>query len=100
ATRSLPAEQERSVAWNQAVMELGALVCTARSPRCERCPLAEGGCAWFAAGRPPAVEDGRRRQRFEGTDRQMRGKIMALLRRDGEAAVADLLTLDPADPPR
>lgn len=100
ATRSLPAERERSVAWNQAVMELGALVCTARSPQCERCPLAEAGCAWFAAGRPPAVEDGRRRQRFEGTDRQMRGKIMAVLRRDGEAAFADLLALDPSDPAR
>ncbi|GAA1487037.1 A/G-specific adenine glycosylase [Brachybacterium fresconis] len=100
ATRSLPAEPKRSVAWNQAVMELGALVCTARSPQCERCPLAEAGCAWYAAGMPPSVQDGRRPQRFEGTDRQMRGKIMAVLRRDGEAASADLLALDPSDPAR
>nr|WP_245354462.1 A/G-specific adenine glycosylase [Brachybacterium sacelli] len=100
ATRSLPTDRERSVAWNQAVMELGALVCTARSPQCARCPLAKSGCAWFAAGRPAAAEGTRRRQAFEGTDRQMRGKIMAVLRRDGEAAVTDLLALDPADPAR
>ncbi|APX31536.1 adenine glycosylase [Brachybacterium sp. P6-10-X1] len=100
ATRSLPTGRERSVAWNQAVMELGALVCTARSPQCQRCPLAGAGCTWYAAGRPAAAEDGRRRQRFEGTDRQMRGKIMAVLRREGEAAPADLLALDPSDPTR
>src|SRR5699024_12089077 len=62
ATRSLPGQRERSVAWNAAVMELGALVCTARSPRCAHCPLAANGCAWFAAGRPAPVADTRRRQ--------------------------------------
>lgn len=100
ATRSLPAERERSVAWNQAVMELGALVCTARSPRCTQCPLAENGCAWVADGSPAAPVDTRRRQTFEGTDRQMRGQIMAALRRDGEAPTKDLLALDPEDRPR
>ena len=100
ATRSLPAERERSVAWNQAVMELGALVCTARSPRCEDCPLSAGGCAWFAEGRPAPTEDTRRRQAFEGTDRQLRGQIMALLRRDGAADDQQLLALDLEDPAR
>lgn len=100
ATRSLPVQRERSVAWNQAVMELGALVCTARSPQCMQCPLAEAGCAWFAAGRPAAPESTRRRQAFEGTDRQMRGKIMAVLRREGDAVVEALLVLDPDDPAR
>ncbi|WP_422117269.1 A/G-specific adenine glycosylase [Brachybacterium sp. UNK5269] len=100
AARSLPLERERSVAWNQAVMELGALVCTARAPRCERCPLAGGGCAWFAAGRPAAAEDTRRRQSFAGTDRQMRGQIMALLRDHGVADQEQLLALDRADAER
>lgn len=100
ATRSLPIPRERSVAWNQAVMELGALVCTARSPRCEQCPLAGAGCAWYAAGRPAPAEDTRRRQAFEGTDRQMRGMIMALLRRDGAATEDQLLALDAGDAER
>lgn len=97
ATASLPLPRQRSVDWNRAVMELGALVCTARAPRCEQCPLAGNGCAWFAAGRPRAQEDTRRRQAFEGTDRQMRGMIMALLRRDGSAAEDQLLALDEAN---
>jgi A/G-specific adenine glycosylase len=100
AASVLPAERERSVAWNQAVMELGALVCTARSPRCEQCPLQTRGCAWVAAGRPAPQEDTRRRQAFEGTDRQLRGRIMALLREHGEAAPAALAALDPGDPVR
>lgn len=100
AARSLPTERARSVAWNQAVMELGALVCTSRSPRCEACPLAERGCAWFAAGRPAPQEDTRRRQAFEGTDRQMRGRIMALLRQDGAATDEQLLALDREDTAR
>ncbi|ATG55120.1 adenine glycosylase [Brachybacterium ginsengisoli] len=99
ATRSLPAEQGRSVAWNQAVMELGALVCTARSPRCELCPL-KAQCAWVAAGRPAAEEGSRPRQAFEGTDRQMRGKIMAVLRQDGSSREAPLFALDAEDPAR
>ena len=100
ATHTLPAERERSVAWNQAVMELGALVCTARTPRCAQCPLAGIGCAWVAAGRPEPEEDTRRRQSFEGTDRQMRGRIMALLREQGAAGPAMLAALDPEDPVR
>jgi len=100
ATRSLPAARERSVAWNQSVMELGALVCTARSPRCAQCPLAGNGCAWFAAGRPAPEPDTRRRQAFEGTDRQMRGLIMALLRREGAASQDQLMALDREDPDR
>ncbi|MDN5898452.1 MAG: A/G-specific adenine glycosylase [Brachybacterium sp.] len=100
ATASLPVSRERSTAWNQAVMELGALVCTARAPRCEQCPLADRGCAWFAAGRPAATEDTRRRQAFEGTDRQMRGTIMAVLRRDGSAAQHQLMALDAEDAER
>ncbi|GAA4287209.1 A/G-specific adenine glycosylase [Georgenia daeguensis] len=80
AAGHLPADAERSVRWNVGVMELGALVCTARAPRCEACPLAER-CAWVAAGRPADEHVHRRRaQAWHGTDRQVRGRIMAHLR--------------------
>lgn len=101
ATAVLPESRELSVAWNQAVMELGALVCSARSPRCDQCPLADGRCAWVARGRPAAPEDEKRpRQAFAGTDREMRGKIMAALRNASRVEIADLAHLDPADPER
>lgn len=71
-----------------AVMELGATVCTARSPECEVCPV-RAQCAWQAAGCPaPSAEDAaaakKRVQKFAGTDRQVRGKIMAVLRSASE----------------
>ena len=43
--------RERPNTWNVAVMELGALVCVARGPRCDECPVADL-CAWNVAGRP------------------------------------------------
>jgi A/G-specific adenine glycosylase len=61
-----------------AVMELGALICTARSPRCAGCPVA-GRCRWLAAGRP-APATARRAQTYEGTDRQARGRLLGVLR--------------------
>jgi A/G-specific adenine glycosylase len=65
---------------NAAVMELGAIVCTARTPRCEQCPISQQ-CAWRAAGYP--AYGGKRmpkQKRFVGSDRQVRGLIMAELR--------------------
>jgi len=59
-------------------MELGATVCTARSPRCGLCPL--GVCAWRSAGFPPATTPARRPQRYAGTDRQVRGRLLDVLR--------------------
>lgn len=76
----VPADDETSARWNAAVMELGALVCTARSPACVACPIADR-CAWLAEGSPPdALAATRRRQPWHGTDRQARGAVMALLR--------------------
>jgi A/G-specific adenine glycosylase len=69
---------DRPHRFNVAVMELGAVVCLARSPRCGDCPVA-GRCAWQAAGRP-AGTTARRPQPFAGTDRQVRGRLMAVLR--------------------
>lgn len=74
----LPADPATAARLSAAVMELGALVCTAANPRCADCPIADR-CRWLAAGRP-AVTARRAVQTWAGTDRQVRGRIMALLR--------------------
>ena len=81
----LPAEPAVAARWSVAVMELGALVCTAASPRCGGCPVA-GDCAWLAAGRPvpPDGTARRRTQLYDGTDRQCRGRVLAVLRTAGD----------------
>ncbi|MDO5628074.1 MAG: A/G-specific adenine glycosylase [Mobilicoccus sp.] len=79
ATSLLPADDDDAAAWNVASMELGALVCTARAPRCEVCPVADL-CAWRLAGSPAYDGPARRGQAWAGTDRQVRGRLMALLR--------------------
>lgn len=80
AATALPRDAARSVVWNAGLMELGALVCTARAPRCSACPLATR-CAWLGAGRPVDAHAARRRsQPWQGTDRQARGRVMRLLR--------------------
>ena len=82
-------------AWNQAVLDLGAGVCTARAPACERCPV-RVGCRWGEAGRPepdPAVGTagtGGRQSRFEGSDRQGRGRLVAALRGSGRVPEVEL----------
>ena len=92
----LPAPPAVAARWSVAVMELGALVCTAASPRCADCPVARD-CAWLAAGRPgggAGAGDGDWRsrgriQRYDGTDRQCRGHLLAVLRDGGAATRAD-----------
>jgi A/G-specific adenine glycosylase len=75
-----PDHPGRAAAWAAASMELGAVVCTARAPRCDACPVADL-CRWRADGYPPDPHAGRRRtQGWAGTDRQVRGRVMALLR--------------------
>lgn len=86
----MPADDALAVQWNKAVMELGALICTARSPRCEQCPVRDR-CAWVAAGRPEPAE-APRGQRWHGTDRQVRGAILAVLRAGTEPVPARHLT--------
>jgi len=86
ATGLVPEEPARARTWSVAVMELGALVCTARLPRCEACPVRDL-CAWRLAGRPAHDGPPRRGQAWHGTDRQLRGKLLAVLR-DSDAPVA------------
>ncbi|MFF4651020.1 A/G-specific adenine glycosylase [Streptomyces sp. NPDC001380] len=90
ATALLPDDEETAATWAVAVMELGALVCTARTPRCGGCPVA-AGCAWRLAGSPPHDGPPRRGQTYVGTDRQVRGRLLAVLREaHGEVAQAAL----------
>ena len=86
AAELLPAEDAH--VWAAATMELGALVCTARSPRCEECPVADQ-CRWRAAGYPPG--EAPRGQAWAGTDRQCRGALMAVLRDADGPVTKDLL---------
>ncbi len=78
ATAVLP-DEDVAATWAVAVMELGALVCRASAPRCEACPL-EPQCAWVAAGRPAYDGPPRRAQAWAGTDRQVRGRLLGVLR--------------------
>ncbi|RCV55142.1 HhH-GPD family protein [Marinitenerispora sediminis] len=75
----LPESAAVAARWGVAVMELGALVCTARSPRCVDCPVTNA-CAWHRAGRPAHDGPPRRGQTYAGTDRQVRGRLLAVLR--------------------
>lgn len=76
--------------WAAATMELGAVVCTARSPRCGACPI-EDRCAWNLAGRPAHSGAPRRGQAYAGTDRQVRGRLLDVVRSaDAPVTKADL----------
>jgi A/G-specific adenine glycosylase len=75
-----------------ALMELGATVCTARAPRCGLCPL--GVCAWRSSGYPAATTVARRAQKYAGTDRQVRGRLLDVLR--GNASPVTRAQLDVA----
>ena len=75
----LPHDEPTAATWSVAVMELGALVCTASNPRCDDCLVAEL-CAWRAAGHPAYDGPPRKVQTWAGTDRQCRGRLLAVLR--------------------
>ncbi|SCL40088.1 A/G-specific DNA-adenine glycosylase [Micromonospora pallida] len=75
----LPVEPAAAALASAAFMELGAVVCTARSPRCAVCPVASV-CAWRASGQEAPTGPTRRPQRYAGTDRQVRGLLLAVLR--------------------
>jgi A/G-specific adenine glycosylase len=82
----------RAAEFNQATMELGATVCTARAPRCGECPLRTG-----CGGPAPAVAPRRARERFEDSNRWVRGRVVAALAA-GEGVPRDVAAerLEPA----
>ncbi len=88
---------DQAARFSAALMELGAIVCTARSPRCTGCPLRHS-CSWRLAGSPPGTAPKRPAQRYAGTDRQVRGRLLDVLR-DSAVAVtrADLDVAWPVD---
>lgn len=74
----LPRTHAKAARYSAALMELGALVCTAKKPACVQCPLPT--CSWIDAGSPPHTGPAKKVQKFAGTDRQVRGKLMSVLR--------------------
>jgi A/G-specific adenine glycosylase len=84
----LPDDAALAARASAAFMEIGALICTARSPKCGICPV-QNRCAWRANGSPPSTKPGRRPQGYAGTDRQIRGALLAVLR-DSSGPVARL----------
>jgi A/G-specific adenine glycosylase len=75
----LPADEAPAARFSAAIMELGALICTARAPRCADCPVYDE-CAWQHAGRPEYAGPAKPVQKFAGTDRQVRGLLLDVLR--------------------
>lgn len=75
----LPADAAKAARAAVALMELGALVCTPRTPRCQECPLAVS-CAWRAAGSSPVATTRRPGRPYAGSDREVRGRLLAALR--------------------
>ena len=94
----LPAEPGLAPRWSVAVMELGALICTADRPQCPDCPVVSE-CAWHRAGQPTGDphQARRRSQGYEGTDRQCRGRLLAVLRESDGPVPAALLDAAWAD---
>ncbi len=90
AAESLPTDDDDAARWNAAVMELGALVCTAKQPACDGCPIATQ-CTWVAAGSPAYSGPARRSQAWHGTDRQCRGALLQAVREHEAWIGADTL---------
>ncbi len=87
AEQLLPRDGRQAARWSVAVMELGALICSATSPNCQQCPVADR-CRWKQAGSPPAPPH-RPGVRYQGTDRQCRGALLAVLRATPGAVTPD-----------
>jgi A/G-specific adenine glycosylase len=77
----LPPSDAEAASFCAAMMELGAVLCVAGAPRCQNCPLADS-CAWRRAGYPAHTGVAARPQRFTGTDRQVRGLLLDVVRGD------------------
>lgn len=88
AERLLPEAPETAARWAVAVMELGALCCTAATPACSTCPL-RARCEWRRRDYPRGERP--RGQSYAGTDRQCRGRLLGMLRDSAEPVSAAAL---------
>jgi len=84
--------------WNQVVMDFGATVCTARTPRCDGCPVNKQ-CVWAGSTERADPAQGSagvsgKQARFEGSDRQARGRLLAALVDGPILAVAVAVVMD------
>ena len=80
--------------WNQSLFDFAVAVCTKREPACIDCPLANN-CAWNGLGADPAINSAAvsgRQSTFDGSERQVRGRIVAALRQ-GPVADDELVRL-------
>ena len=94
----LPKSGEQAATTSEALMELGALICTSQNPTCTQCPLAIS-CDWYKSGLPANQQPPNRQARFAGSDREVRGRIMQLIRSTPAGvtqAELDLAWPDPA----
>jgi A/G-specific adenine glycosylase len=92
----LPPDEPTAARVSIALMELGAMICTARSPRCADCPV-YAACAWQRAGRPAYAGPAKPVQRYAGTDRQVRGLLLDVLRDTPEPVLKTSLDVVWAD---
>lgn len=74
-----PDDPAQSARWSGAVMEFGALVCTARRPSCDDCPITDD-CSWTSLGQPATTSPRRPQATYAGSDRQARGRLLGVLR--------------------
>ena len=87
----LPRDPAKAARASVAVMELGALICKARAPNCDSCPVV-ACCAWNLVGRPAWDGATRRGQTYAGSDRQCRGHLLAIVRNaDDTTSTSDLI---------
>jgi len=83
--------------WNQVLMELGGRICTARSPRCGECPV-QRWCSFAKLGPDTGARDpatlsagaSKPQARFEGSDRQLRGRILRIVL-DSSCEIEDIV---------
>ena len=90
---------DASWAWNQCLMDVGAMLCRPAVPACGECPV-QPMCAWAGGDDPdPAVGSSGvsgRQGRFDGSDRQARGRLMQALTAGpvDRAGVAEIMQRD------
>jgi A/G-specific adenine glycosylase len=89
--------KSQAVRWAAASMELGALVCTASNPDCSVCPIQES-CAWLSSGKPANTAKPKVQAKFEGSDRQERGRILKILRTSHEPVEKNTIKKQATDP--